>query len=368
MNAELESRLIFIDTSAYENKNFQFSEHALGRLCEYLENRRLHLLITQVTIDEVKKHLHSKSEESAKSIKKIQREAMFLRNAPELECHGIFDNIKADDIYKITLEKFESFLERSNAEIVSIDNVKASNVFEKYFKSEPPFGGANKKSEFPDAFVLEAVNDISQRRGHQLYVISSDSDMERYAEKAENMIHLKRVDDLLDLVTRKEDELKEPVIFSEVIFGKLKDTLIARAKDILTESEFYSDLAGDFDDEIYQIEIEDVDIKNKNIISVSDEHVEYEIYFDVTLIAHYSIADYERSPWDPEDKRYIFVLHSDLVKRHNELFSANITIDYMDGITTNADITEFDFTDSVFELNNINSEIISHRELDINGE
>ena len=368
MNTELESRLIFIDTSAYENKNFQFNDHALGRLCEFLENRRLHLLITQVTIDEIKKHLYSKSEEAAKSIKKTQREAMFLRNAPELACHGIFENIKADDIYKIVLEKFESFLDISNAEIVSIDNVKASTVFEKYFRSEPPFGGTNKKSEFPDAFVLEAVNDISQSRGHPLYVISSDGDMERYAEKADNMIHLKKVDDLLDLVARKEDELKEPVIFSEVIFEKLKDDLLARAKNILTESEFYSDSASDFDDEIYQIKIENIGIKKKNIISVSDEHVEYEIYFDVTLIAHYSIADYERSPWDPEDKRYIFVLHSDLARRHNEVFSANITIDYMDGITTNANITEFDFSDSAFELNNSNSEIIRHIELDINGD
>lgn len=368
MNVELESRLIFIDTSAYENKNFQFNEHALGRLCDYLESRRLHLLITQVTIDEVKKHLHSKSDESAKAIKKIQREAMFLRNTPELPCHGIFDNIKTDDIYKIALEKFQSFLNRSKAEIVSIDNVSASIIFEKYFKSEPPFGGANKKSEFPDAFVLEAVNAISKNRGHPLYVISADGDMEKYAEKSDNMIYLKKVDDLLDLVARKEDELKEPVIFSEGIFERLKDTLIARAQDILTESEFYSDLASEFDDEIYQVEIETIGIKNKNIISVSDEHVEYEIYFDVALLAHYSIADYDRSPWDPEDKRYMFVLHSDLVKKHNEVFSAYVTIDYMDGITANAEITEFSFTESTFELNDINSEIISHRELDINGD
>lgn len=369
MNKELESRLIFLDTSAYESKNYQFDDHALRVLCDYLEDGKLHLLITQITIDEIKNHLQSKSEESATTIKRAQREAMFLRNTPELACHGIFEKISKEEIYKIALEKFESFLHRGNTEIISIDNVKASTVFEKYFKSEPPFNGSNKKHEFPDAFVLEALNDISKKRGHQLYIISADSDMEKYARTTSNMIYLKRVDDLLDLVARKEEELKEPIIFSEVIFNKLKDTLLESVKIILSESEYYyTNLSSDFDEQIYQIDIEDINIESKNIISVDDEHVEYEVYFNVSLIAHYSIADYDRSPWDPEDKRYIFVLHTNVVKRHNEVFSANITIDYMDGITTNADIAEIYFTDSPFELSDTNSEVISQMELDINGD
>lgn len=367
MSNELESQLVFVDTSAYERKNYQFSEHALGKLCEFLESERLHLLITQITINEIKAHLLEKSEESARAIKIIQKDAMFLRNTPELSCHGIFEKVKAEDIYNIVLGKFEEFLDKSSAEIVDIKGVDTSVIFDKYFKSEPPFGGANKKSEFPDAFVLEAVSKVSKDRGHTLYVISDDGDMEKYATTLDNLIHLKRVDDFLDLVVRNEEELKEPVKFADSVFDKLEAILFETARETISASEFLSDAANDFDDEI-KIDIESISINHKNIISVSDERVEYEVDFKVTLNAHYSIADYDRSPWDPEDKVHMFVLHSDIVKKHIEVFSAYVLIDYMDGIRANAEIIELDFAESVFELNEDNSEIISVKELDINGE
>jgi hypothetical protein len=368
MSNELESRLVFVDTSAYESKNYQFSEHALGKLCDFLESEKLHLLITQITINEIKAHMLEKSEESARAIKKIQKDAMFLRNTPELACYGVFEKVKTDDIYKIALDKFEEFLDKSSAEIVDIKGVDASIVFDKYFKSEPPFGGANKKSEFPDAFVLEAISKVSKDRGHTLYVISDDSDMEKYADTFDNLIHLKKVDDFIDLVVRKEEELKEPVKFADTILEQLEPNLIKRAREVISSSEFYSDEANGLDDEIYQIDIESICINHKNIIAVTDEYVEYEIYFEVTLEAHYSTADYDRSPWDPEDRIYMFVLRSDIVKKHTEIFSAYVCIEYMDGIRANADIAELNFTEFAFELSEDNSEIISVKELDVNGE
>lgn len=368
MSSELESRLIFIDTSAYESKNYQFNQHALKKLRDFLESGKLHLLITEITIKEVKSHLHLKSIESARAIKKIQKDAMFLRNMPDLPCYGIFERVNSDDIYGIAIESFERFLECSGAEVVSIDQVDNSLVFEKYFNSAPPFGGVNKKSEFPDAFVLEAVNIISQSRGHRLYVISNDGDMKRYTDSSDNMIYLSKIDELLDLVVRKEAELKEPVKFADSIFKDMEGILLNNAKEIIEDSEFYSDYASELDDEVYLAKIESIIVKHKNIISVSAEYAEYEIDFEVTLVANYSVADYERSPWDPEDKEYVFVLRNEFIKRHTELFSAYVNIDYMDGIRANAELSEFDFADSAFELHDDNSEVTSYQNLDINGE
>lgn len=79
---ELQTRLVFIDTSAFEKKNYQFGQHALGRLQELIEDEKIHLLITDVTRKEIDSHLKHKSEEAASMIKKMQRDAMFLRNTP----------------------------------------------------------------------------------------------------------------------------------------------------------------------------------------------------------------------------------------------------------------------------------------------
>ena len=65
---ELKSRLVFIDTSAYEQKNYQFGVYALGKLQEFVEDEKVLLLITDVTKSEVKKHLIKFAEESVLKI------------------------------------------------------------------------------------------------------------------------------------------------------------------------------------------------------------------------------------------------------------------------------------------------------------
>lgn len=54
---ELQSRHIFIDTSSYEQKNYQFGQHSLGKLQELVEAEKIHLLITDVTSKEIETHL-----------------------------------------------------------------------------------------------------------------------------------------------------------------------------------------------------------------------------------------------------------------------------------------------------------------------
>ena len=70
---ELQTRLVFIDTNAFEKKNYQFGQHALGRLQELIEEEKIHLLITDVTRKEIDSHLRRKSEEAASMIKKMQK-------------------------------------------------------------------------------------------------------------------------------------------------------------------------------------------------------------------------------------------------------------------------------------------------------
>ncbi|WP_159106463.1 PIN domain-containing protein, partial [Escherichia coli] len=118
---ELQTRLVFIDTSAFEKKNYQFGQHALGRLQELIEDEKIHLLITDVTRKEIDSHLKHKSEEAASMIKKMQRDAMFLRNTPDLDCHGIFTKIKGDDIYAVISEKFDDFVENGYVETIDVD-------------------------------------------------------------------------------------------------------------------------------------------------------------------------------------------------------------------------------------------------------
>ncbi|WP_186828339.1 PIN domain-containing protein, partial [Pseudomonas syringae] len=74
-------------------------------------------------------------------------------------------------------------LSSENVEIVSVDGVAPSYVFERYFSVLAPFAAGDKEKEFADAFVLKALLDLAEARGYQIHVISSDSDMARFAEQ-----------------------------------------------------------------------------------------------------------------------------------------------------------------------------------------
>jgi hypothetical protein len=50
-----------------------------------------------------------------------------------------------------------TFFQDSEAEEIELPKSALKQVLDLYFARRPPFGEGKKKSEFPDAFVLEAL-------------------------------------------------------------------------------------------------------------------------------------------------------------------------------------------------------------------
>lgn len=361
-DTELRSRSVFIDTSAYEDKKFQFGQHSLKKVEQYINTGDINLLITTITFREIIAHLKKYSDEAVAKIKRVRNEAKFLRNTPELPAYGIFEEIKSDTVLEIVKNKFSTFINSGAVKWLKIDEINPNIIFEQYFAKVPPFDSTKKKSEFPDAFCLEAVNKYSQDTGEHVYIISKDGDMAKYASQHPNLIHLNQIDDFIDLVTRNSDELKEPAVFADSVFEQIKSDLEEKIIKNLEESEFTSDILVDFDDTVDDIDINGLSVIDKKIISVSDYSVEYEIKFEVNLDARYLISDYDRSPWDPEDHAYVFVFQNEIVKNHIESYKAYITIEYHDRIKTNAKILWIEYDDSTFYLQETNSTILSYEE------
>jgi hypothetical protein len=298
----------------------------------------------------------------------MQKDAMFLRNTPELDCHGVFTKVKGDDIYAVISEKFNNFLESNHVETISVSNVSPQVVFDAYFDNRPPFGKESKKHEFPDAFALEAIKQAGLDRGHLVYIVSNDGDMKSFCEQEASFIHLESIDSLIDLIVRSDKAYEEPAKFADEIFEQLLEKIKAGALQAIEDGEFIYEYADPLDENINSIEINSVNIEKKNLQNVDAEGAEYEVEFEVVVTANYQFADYDRSPWDPEDKQYVFVLRNESTVKHKETYTAHLALAYTDGLKTNAYIEEFYFQDTYFELTDGKSEVISFKELDINGE
>ncbi|WP_455913449.1 PIN domain-containing protein [Pseudomonas syringae] len=146
---ELRSRLLFLDTNIYEGKNFQFLTHSLGSLKRLVDEGEVQLLITEVTKGEVVGHIRKKVKLALAEVKALKKKAMILRNVPNIPAYGIFSDASAEEVSESIIKDFETFLDSDHVEMVSIDNVKPSYVFSRFFYRKPLSLSVKKKKNLP---------------------------------------------------------------------------------------------------------------------------------------------------------------------------------------------------------------------------
>lgn len=64
---------------------------------------------------------------------------------------------------------------------------------------KPPFGETKKKDEFPDAFVLAALEGWCEKNNERIYVASTDPDLKLFCETNQNLFYIKRLVNSLTL-------------------------------------------------------------------------------------------------------------------------------------------------------------------------
>jgi hypothetical protein len=358
MTIELKTRLVFVDTEVFRSKNYQFGEHTLKQLEEHLEYNRLHLLLSSITVNEIKSQIRERSNDAHSKLKSFQKEAMFLRNAPDLPCYQIFQKVSVEHIYEQALGRFDSFLQNEQVEVVTFEGVKIEDVFERYFSSNAPFSSGKKKSEFPDAFAIEAVVKAAERRQHELYIISNDQDLKNFAAQYQNLHHLHTIEELLDLVVRTEEVLVEPAKIGDQFIAENIENIVSIISEKMRDSEFYADDNEGIDIEVTGVDIKYVKIESYKIMNATRDEATYEIEFSAQILAEFTFADYDSSPWDPEDREYVFVIQHSFAKIHDERYVCFLSIDFSDGLPANAAISEITFESSGFDLNDANGTIM----------
>ncbi|RMT95147.1 hypothetical protein ALP39_200485 [Pseudomonas marginalis pv. marginalis] len=359
---ELKSRLIFLDTNIYEGKNFQFMSHSLGALKNLIDNGEVRLLITEITKNEVLAHIKKKAASATLELKAIKKNAMILRNIPTIPAHGIFSTISADEISNPIIGDFEKFLTSENVEYVSIDEVKPSYVFERYFSVLPPFAIGDKEKEFADAFVLKALDDLSTARGHAIHLISNDKDMHNFAEHNPRLICSNSIDEFIDAVIKSISI--EPSEFAAKALEAVRGQIMNIIHECLValDTEFKM---GTWDSELDNVEIYDTELSKANLISVNSEECIYDIEFTFKADTTEIEKDYDRSPFDHEDGNYPFVLENVFERTFDGYANLQITLSYQDKLIETVDINDYD-PPAKLKLSAPYNEKVEY--LDVNGE
>lgn len=348
---ELETRLVFIDTSAYEKKKLQFGIFALARLERLVTEGKIQLLITDVVRSEIETHLKKMAHDAVTEHKKFRKSGSSLCIADEVTGGGLFTDFTAEAVFNEAIRKFRTLVDNGYTENVSVETVNPRQIFAAYFTGAPPFHREAKKSEFPDAFSLAAVDALARARVHKVYVVSGDGDMAAVADANDNFIYLPGIDELLDLVNRNDAELADLSVFADTVLELLRENILTLAREKLEDGEYLSYSSGDADPELSDLSISAVTIAELQLIEVDQDGATYDLIFDVTLTASYDFADYSHANWDKEDRLYYGVIESNESFLHQEQYSATLEIGFSEGLRSNAEICLLQFEDSIFDLN-----------------
>ena len=298
---------IIIDTNAFDAKGNDFCGYFDAILPSFFATIRaqnIQLLSHPVLQGEVFRHINT-GDLKAKhdhAVSSLVRNKVYLElvDAPVDE---VIQKLKELDLCSKEIEAYKRYYK----DAFMLPYADPSEVFRKYFESESPFSDkGDKKAEFPDAFVLVALEKyLEDNQDVCVIVVSNDGDWNTALSDKPNVRLADSIDSALQLLNKSERKIEECLesVFSDV-------SMLIRDKATL-------DIWFDVNDYDYQeeIEIEEVrliGIDNKGIVPLvlSDNMLTLQVDLDLAVDGSATIVDYDNSVWDSEDKCYIITSFS----------------------------------------------------------
>lgn len=293
MKLSLKTRNVFIDAEAFIAANFDYTSKTFKQLMTLAKSSSIKLFLTDVTVREIEAHIRLEVEAAstaAKHFRKNARILQFIDDPPFSEILKRFDKATAT---ACLIEQFHEFRRKALITVLPIIHSSVETVFHDYFNANPPFSLGNKKSEFPDAFAIEALKAWCSNRKEAMYAVSADSDWKSACEKSGQLIHLESPEQFLDLISRQDKELSEHafmVLETNINEVKLK---IARA----FESAGFALATGD--GEVESVSLSEIDIDGSLLLEASEKGASFEL----DAVAQYSAEIYSRN-WGTELNTY----------------------------------------------------------------
>ncbi|HEV7352245.1 MAG TPA: PIN domain-containing protein [Brevundimonas sp.] len=179
----LETRHVFLDTQVYRNLRHNPANRALTLLLEQIEAHRVVLHTTDITLMEVKRQIRESVIAHSRELGKLEKDLAQWRKASPDKGPSAPITMDVDVLAEEMFEQFRGvLLGDCKAVTHAALSIPAGDVFDRYFRREPPFHGEESK-EFPDAFTLEVLSRWCETERERLYVVTRDGAMLKAADE-----------------------------------------------------------------------------------------------------------------------------------------------------------------------------------------
>lgn len=296
MTEAMQTRNVFIDTSIFIGLNYNYRSPVFKNLARLARDERANVFIIDITIREIEAHIDEDISKSLQASSKFKNAARILRNIDKPETNALFLDIDERSAKILLKTQLQEFLREAKATILPTSDVSIESVFDRYFDMQPPFGEGKKKHEFPDAFVVEALENLCMHNNDLMYIVSTDQDMQSCCDPSASLIAINKLAEFIDIVEFHDDVLA-PSIYT------LIDNNIAAIKAAISDSfEYKGFWIEDQEGDVNSVSIDDISITDTLILDVDNESAIVQLDVITVFSADLSYDDYETAIYDHEDK------------------------------------------------------------------
>jgi len=298
---------VIIDTSAFVTEQCDFmglSSAMLPSLFNLLEEKKIVLLSHPILQEEIKKHTkNSALLEKLINLKKSIARYKAVLPLIQISADETVSKIESLELDSKMVSAFEGFYK--NAKILPYP--KPETIFTQYFAFQPPFSeSGEKKSEFPDAFVIEAIKQyLLLHSTSSVLVISSDSDWAKALSEVSRASLADSISQGMQILQSSENVIP--------IFNAVKKDI---EKEVLFHAECECYELNGFEEVEDDLEITSVKVEelSDDIIplKISETSVLLRTYATLKLSGGATVLDDSRSYWDKEDGKYLFVAYNNI--------------------------------------------------------
>lgn len=184
---------IYIDTEYFKRNGLKLDTIGFQKVKENFKPKGLRLLIPKMMEKELLRHYEKQSKECANYVDKAY-------NMHPVQQVSIFNEFRKDEIERICLEKlianwleFKEFF--TIVELPLISNI--DEIVDWYFSQKAPFS-ETKKKEFPDAFILNVLDQYHRDNGSRIAIISNDGDFINAGILRRHVMRFSSIDEYVD--------------------------------------------------------------------------------------------------------------------------------------------------------------------------
>lgn len=299
---------ITLDTSIFEGNGNRFEHGLLARLKQF-KGTPVHLVASDVVLGEVKSHVVRDAADAQSKVRTSLKEVGKAWQVSQAQRDTAMNALFRDESpEKLADRRITTFREATSLEIVESEGrVNVGTILGAYFSAMPPFGKSiAKKSEFPDALALHALENWAHSMGLLLLVVSKDGDWQRYCKGSP---HLVASDDLAQALSyfHQNAEVACARLVERFKAGDLEieDFIADAVRRVADRFQFIPQVSSGyfFDADVYEVDVTFVSIGVDDeaqgpfkVVDKPEENVlvveaEIEVSLEVSTSFRFSVTD-----------------------------------------------------------------------------